>query len=119
MNKYLAKLLNTTSVPYTVENNVVTFTEQRPIVPTVGHYYIVKFARYILFPYEGLTLHANYNNNIPPHTEYMEIEVWEVSDTMVRINGVGFDPDTGVELRDIRWNGYIPLQGITFLREIY
>ena len=122
MSDYLKKELHTIDAQYIEqEDGSLLFQKQTitPVTPQLHHYYIVKLANYILHPYEGFTLHENFNNNIIPECEYMEIEVQEVMGKMYKINGVGYDYDEGIELREKRWCGYVPQKGITFLKEIF
>lgn len=120
MNPFIQKALNMTSVPYSYQDETtIIFDKQGKLEPIIGHYYIVKFENYIIHPYEGFTLHDNYNNGIVPKCEYMEIELLEVMGKLYKINGVGYDPETGLELLNERWTGYVPEKGIKFLREVF
>ena len=76
-----------------------------------GGSYHVRLANYIIHPYEGFTLHANWNNDIIPTDNEMKVEVLQVMGKMVKIRGIG--------VHDSKfWTGWIPIKSLDIIEVI-
>ena len=81
------------------------------IVFEKGKFYKVRFANYIVHPYEGFNLHIQWNNNIPPKEDIMNVEVLEIMGKMIKLNC------TGCEHNSV-WVGWVPISSVTILNII-
>ena len=80
----------------------------------VGGEYLIQIEDYIINPYEGFTLHDNWNNGIPPIYNILKVRVSEIVGKMIKVSSVGFDISNGIELPD-RWEGWLPKKGVKIL----
>lgn len=119
MNDYIYSQLSKITTPYTVvDDTTIMFRRHYSISPTIGHFYIVKFADYIIHPYDGFDLHDNWNNGVAPPSQYMEIGIDNMFGKLMKIYGVAYDYDNRKELIDLKWDGYVPTKSIEFLEEV-
>lgn len=79
--------------------------------------YLIQLAEYLVKPFEGFTLHQNWNNNIIPKDILMKCCVTQIMGKMIKIVGVGVDPNTMQDTPN-RWEGWLPLKSIEVLKEI-
>lgn len=82
-----------------------------------GGFYLIELADYIIHPYDGFDLHVNWNNNIVPSDKYMKCECIKIMGNMIKINGVGFDYDRGIDLNSV-WSGWVPIKSMRIIKEI-
>lgn len=82
----------------------------------IGKYYLVKFEDYIVKPFDGFTLHANWNNNIPPKDIYMNCEILDIMGKMVKLHGSGMTADNK-DTGNI-WTGWVPKKSMQILKEL-
>ena len=73
-----------------------------------GTSYRVELKDYIIHPYEGFTLHTNWNNDIIPTDNEMNIEVTQLMGKMVKFRGVGIHDGKF-------WTGWVPISAITII----
>ena len=66
-----------------------------------GKYYQIKVKDYIIHPYEGFNLHSQWNNNIIPKDDTMNIHVLQTMGKMIKVNGIGIHTNTP-------WIGWLP-----------
>ena len=83
-----------------------------------GRYYLIKVEDYIVHPFDGFTLHDNWNKGIPPKHKYMKVEILKIMGNMININSIGFNNDTNQDIND-SWVGWLPRKSITTLQELY
>ena len=109
MNKFIIEQLNKVKNVNLPEYNESTTTI---VIPRdsgsgniVGNTYKVQLEDYIIRPYEGFTLHENWNNNIIPTDTIMNIEVTDQMGKMIKVTGIG------VNDRKV-WSGWLPRAGI-------
>lgn len=77
----------------------------------VGHYYIIEVEDYIIHPYEGFTLHENWNKGIVPTDKKMRIEVDKVMGKMMHIKALGA---TDGKI----WVGWIPKKSAKIIQVV-
>ena len=76
------------------------------------HNYSIKVEDYIIHPYQGFTLHDNWNSGRIPTDYYMNCQIIKVmGDKMVKISAVGVNDRKP-------WEGWLPRKSIKILEEI-
>ena len=53
--------------------------------------YLIKVEDYIIHPFDGFTLHDNWNKGIAPKHSFMKVEVSKIMGNMIKVNSVGYD----------------------------
>ena len=92
--------------------------ERREISLQIGRYYVIRIAKYILYPPENFTLDSNWNNGIHPQSEYMIATPVKFVGKMVQFDGCGYDFYNRKSLDDV-YNGlWLPQSGIKIIEEI-
>lgn len=81
-------------------NNVINLDSLQ-----VGHYYKIVVAEYIIKPFEGFTLHDNWNKGIIPTDNQMNAEIVQFMGKMVYINALGINDNKP-------WTGWLPIKSI-------
>ena len=76
--------------------------------------YIIQLENYIVKPFEGFTLHDNWNKGIPPKHNFLKVEILQIMGKMIRVNSIGFDWQTKQDINDV-WEGWLPRKGIKIL----
>ena len=76
-----------------------------------GKYYTIVVANYIVNPFDGFTLHDNWNNGIKPTDIRMNIEVLQIIGKMVKVNAIGVTDKKP-------WSGWLPQKSILSFEEI-
>ena len=76
--------------------------------------YLIQIEDYLVKPFDGFTLHENWNKGIPPKHNFLKIEVLQIMGKMVKVNSVGFDYMNKVDTDDL-WEGWLPRKGIKIL----
>lgn len=79
-----------------------------------GCKYIVEVEKYIVEPFEGFTLHDNWNKGIPPKHRCLYIVVKQVMGKMIQVESVGFNYKEKTFINDT-WNGWLPRKGMKVL----
>lgn len=105
-----------------VDENTFIIPKQEPpkeLVFEIGHYYLIELAEYIIHPYEGYTLHINWNHNIIPSSKYMKCEVIKKMGKMIQINGCGYNPYEDKDGSDMYYDFWLPIGGTKILKEIF
>ena len=78
---------------------------------SVGKCYRIVVADYIIRPFDGFTLHDNWNQGIVPTDPTMNIEVIQVMGKMVKVNAVGV-------VDNKLWSGWLPQKSILHFEEL-
>lgn len=122
IKKELAKCKNI--LPEYDENTTYIFiprqsTEiKKEIVLQRDFYYIIRLAKYILYPPENFTLDSNWNHGIHPKSEYMIVTPIKFVGKMIQFDGCGYDYYNNKNLDDV-YNGlWLPQGGIEVIEEI-
>ena len=66
---------------------------------------------------EPSMFNTNWNKGIPPICSYMQVDVTNILNTAVRINGIEYDPETKTVGKRV-WSGWIPFQSIEVLSKL-
>ena len=74
-----------------------------------GGYYHIKMKDYIVHPYDGFNLHIQWNNNVVPKDDEMNVEVLEVMGNMIKVSGTGVNIQT-------QWTGWLPVKSIEVIK---
>lgn len=118
MNKFIKDQLSKVryaSVPEFNDSTTELLIPKGEVKPeaefVVNNYYLVEFEDYILYPFEGFTLHENWNNGKAPVDKRMNIEVLQIMGKMIKIHGVG-------ETTHNMWEGWIPKKSMKILKTL-
>lgn len=77
----------------------------------VGGKYIISVESYIIYPYDGFTLHDNWNHGIVPTDSDMECSVLMDMGKMVKVQAIGIHDGS-------MWEGWLPKKSIKSARKI-
>ena len=83
----------------------------------IGKCYLIEVEDYIIKPFDGFTLHDNWNNGKCPKHKYLKVEVDKIMGKMVKVNSIGFDHISNTDTTDM-WEGWIPSKSFKIIREI-
>lgn len=114
------KLVEVAQLPPYINGNIINIPKHQNEKITelqIGHFYLIKVEDYIIKPFEGFTLHDNWNKGIPPKHKYMSVEVLKIMGKMIRINSIGYDFENKVTIQD-DWEGWLPKSSIEIIKEI-
>lgn len=93
-------------------------SNNKSIELNIGRYFIIKLAKYILYPPENFTLDSNWNHGIHPKSEYMLVTPIKFVGKMIQFDGCGYDYYNDKNLDDV-YNGlWLPQGGIEVIEEI-
>ena len=82
-----------------------------PDLLQVGHYYRIIVAEYIVKPFEGFTLHDNWNQGRIPTDRQMSVEILQLMGKRVYISALGIYDRT-------QWTGWLPIKSVLKFEEI-
>ena len=122
MNKYikkeLEKVTNINLPPYDDNTTKLIIRRKKNINPIEKHYYIIRLSKTLLNPENDINLVSNWNHGMVPKSTCMKCEILKLSGKMIKINSSGYDIEKDVDLSDIYYNLWLPLEKIEFLEEI-
>lgn len=84
----------------------------------VGKSYQVQLADYILNEPPNFTLSSNWNKGVVPKSQFMLMQVRELTGKMLKVYARGYDVNTDACLEDMYYDFWLPLGGVTKLKEI-
>lgn len=117
MNKFILEQLNSIkhiTLPEYNENTVELFIPKNSTINydvNVGSVYRIQLDDYIIHPYDDFKLHENWNSNIIPTDNVMNIEIIEHLGKMIKISGVGVH-DSKV------WTGWVPKSSMKIIERL-
>ena len=91
--------------------------KEHPKELLLGKYYLISLEDYILNPFDGFTLHDNWNKGIIPVNKYMNCEIIQFMGKMVKISGAGYDFENKKPL-ETSWEGWLPKSSINIIKEL-
>lgn len=103
--------LNDLGIEVTDDADEYIIQKEDKIIPQVGHCYSVEVESYIVHPFEGFTLHDNWNNGIAPTDIRMNMEVLQILGKMIQVHCIG---QTDRKL----WDGWLPIKSVRIFREL-
>lgn len=77
----------------------------------VGHFYKIEVENYIINPYPGFALHDDWNQGIIPKDKFMNCEIKQIMNRMVKIEAVGADTNN-------QWSGWLPRKSFKVIEEL-
>lgn len=77
----------------------------------INHYYQIKLKNYVIDPQDNLDLHVQWNNNVIPKDDLMNVEVLQIMGKMVRVSGTGVNSSS-------TWTGWLPQESFTIEKVI-
>ena len=80
----------------------------------VNHYYLIQVEDYIVKPFEGFTLHDNWNKGIPPKHNFLKVEVLQIMGKMIKVKSIGYDYLNQRDTSDL-WEGWLPRKAIKII----
>lgn len=84
---------------------------------SVGKQYIIQVEPYIVKPFEGFTLHDNWNNGQSPKHFILKATILEIMGKMVKIDSVGYNLNANTVIDD-KWTGWLPKSSFKVLEEV-
>ena len=109
LNKYIEKQLKELGI-YEEGKYEYDIGVYEPVTFTPGHYYMIEVENYIVHPYDGFTLHQQWNNNIAPSSNKMHVVVTQLMDKMVKVDGFCDDNKD--------WCGWLPIKSCKNITEV-
>lgn len=98
--------------------HLVIYRQSKPEYELVqGHFYIIELASYIINEPSNFTLSVNWNNGTKPAVQYNKVEVSQIMGKMIKLNCVGYDIDSGLDLNCV-WSGWVPSKAIKIIKEL-
>lgn len=82
----------------------------------VGDYYLIEVEDYIIHPFDGFTLHTNWNNNIVPKDKWMNCEILQIMGKMVKIRSTGLTAEK--QPTNNCWEGWLPKKSFKILKKL-
>lgn len=82
-----------------------------------GKCYLIQLEDYLVNPFEGFTLHDNWNKGIPPKHHFLKAEISQIMGKMIKVNSVGYDPVNKIDTIDL-WEGWLPRKGLKILQSL-
>lgn len=82
-----------------------------------GCTYIIELEKYLVEPFDGFTLHDNWNKGIPPKHRCLYVVIKQIMGKMIQIDSVGYDYKQKAIIND-NWTGWLPRKGIKILEVI-
>lgn len=79
-----------------------------------NQWYLVQLEDYLVKPFDGFTLHDNWNKGIPPKHIFLKIYVKQIMGKMIEVYSVGYDYKNNLDTTDI-WQGWLPKKGIKII----
>lgn len=83
----------------------------------VDKYFVISMDSDLLTSEGGLSLAEKWNFNTFPPSKYMLVIVLQILGSMLKIEGVEYDPLTGENKRD-PWTGWLPLSQVKIEKEL-
>ena len=65
----------------------------------VGAYYIIQLDDYLIKPYEGFTLHDNWNKGVAPKHNCLRVMVLQTMGKMIKFRTIAYDYETKNDYR--------------------
>lgn len=82
-----------------------------------GQEYIIQLEKYLIQPFEGFTLHDNWNKGIPPKHLCLKVKVNKIMGKMINFDTIGYDFKAKQIINDI-WIGWLPRKGIKIIESL-
>ena len=79
--------------------------------------YIIQLEKYLIEPFEGFTLHDNWNKGVSPKHLFLKVKVIKIMGKMIQFDTVGYDFKSKTVIND-SWNGWLPRKGIKIIESL-
>lgn len=79
--------------------------------------YIIQLEKYLVEPFEGFTLHDNWNKGIPPKHLFLKVKVIKIMGKMINFESLGYDFKSKSIINEV-WNGWLPQKGIKIIESL-
>lgn len=101
------------------DNNItkIKIEKLKEICLEENKYYLIQLSDYVTNPSNSSTLSSNWNNNTYPKYSYWKVEISKIMANMVKINGVAFDYQKGIDINEL-WSGWVPIDSIFIIEEL-
>ena len=127
MNPLIKQQLEKCKVGISYDDNTTTIFIPKQNKETVtksielkrDYYYVVKLAKYILYPPENFTLDSNWNKGVHPKSEYMLVTPIKFVGKMIQFDGCGYDYSNDKALDDLYSGLWLPSKGIEVIEEVW
>jgi hypothetical protein len=120
MNKYVIEELKKCKVaqlpPYDSDTLHMIIPKKDGVSSTLveNRCYLLQLEDYLVNPFEGFTLHDNWNKGVAPKHHFLKAEIVQIMGKMIKVNSVGYDYMNKVDTDDL-WEGWLPRKGIKVL----
>lgn len=121
MNKFIEEQLNgleSVDVQQLSETEFLIKKRQGTDSLSVNHYYLIELADYIISPSPNYTLASNWNKGVVPKSKHLKVMVTQILGKMIKVDGIGYDLDTGSDGEDAYMGLWLPLGGIKLLKSL-
>lgn len=79
--------------------------------------YIIQLEKYLIEPFEGFTLHDNWNKGTHPNHLFLKVKVNQIMGKMINLSTIAYDFKTK-QLINETWNGWLPRKGIKIIESL-
>lgn len=106
--------------PYTDDTTqlIISKTGQTPGEFTIGDFYVLEIADYILHPADNFTLADNWNKGVIPKSKYVRCQIQKLAGKMINIGAIGYDIDNNEDLTDMYESLWLPEKGVKIIKRI-
>lgn len=84
----------------------------------VGKLYILKLDSYIIKPFEGFTLHDNWNKGHVPTHEIIKAKIVKTMGKMIYVESDAYDLKIQSVIRNKPWDGWLPKKSVKILERL-
>ena len=79
--------------------------------------YIIQLEKYLIQPFEGFTLHDNWNKGTHPNHIFLKVKVLKIMGKMINFSTIGYDFKSKQLINDT-WDGWLPRKGIKIIESL-
>lgn len=84
----------------------------------INKYYIIELSDYIINPSDIVSFHINWNQGRVPKSKYLKVCVSQMMGKMIKVDGIGFDINSNVDLNDSYAGLWLPAKDVKIVKEI-
>lgn len=79
--------------------------------------YIIQLEKYLIEPFEGFTLHDNWNKGTHPNHLFLKAKVVKIMGKMINFSTIAYDFKTKQIINEA-WDGWLPRKGIKIIESL-
>lgn len=81
-------------------------------------YYLIHLKDTLMDPNLNELIRVNWNGNRMPTLADLTVEVCKVMGKMVKVNAIGYDPETKQDVMSCKWTGWLPIDEIKIVEKL-